>query len=156
MGWLSPSTALGMALDAYKTVFTRDTNYYLDWFPNGRPVLYNHGSDRYFGGSPIGRESEHEILDSGVWVTAQLEKSKDYWERIVPLLDKQALYFSSGASPSLIRTAEDGRMLDWPALEWTLTPKPANHYAQLSPMSVSLRLCEQLAPEVSSVHSGSC
>ena len=134
-------------LDAFKTVFTRDTNYYLDWFPNGRPVLYAHGKDDHFRGTRIGQESKAEIRDGGVWVEAQLEKSRDYWERIVPLLDKQALYFSSGAAPALIRSTSDGVMQDWPAIEWTLTPQPANHYAQLSPKR-QLEAMRALAPGV--------
>ena len=56
--------------------FTKDTDFRFDWFPDGRPMLYDHGTDRKLGLDLIGRQTEHEVVDEvGVWVKGQINMS---------------------------------------------------------------------------------
>ena len=109
--------------------FGPDTDYALDWFPTGRPLLYHHGRDTALKTSIVGRQTEHELRDDGIWVTAQLDQSAKYRSMVESLIDQKALGFSSGAMPALVETTKDGHITRWPWVELSLTPTPANPYA---------------------------
>ena len=46
---------------------------------------------------------------------------------VQPLLNAEALYYSPGSAPHLVKRAEDGRLESYPIVEDTLTVIPAQH-----------------------------
>ena len=119
--------ASGKDLDGEK--FTASTDFALDWYPNGRPLLYDHGTDSELGVQVIGRQDTVKAIDSGMWIEAQLNRAHDYWDKVKELVSDGKLYFSSGSVGHLVKTAADGTIKRWPWVENSLTPTPANPYA---------------------------
>lgn len=117
--------------------FGPDTDLALDWFPQGRPLTYNHGTDRTMKTAVQGRQVEHEITDEGVWARAQLDKSAKYHSAVSRMVAAGKLFFSSGSMPHLVEVDGDGHIKRWPWVELAMTPTPANplavlHYAKAS------------------------
>ena len=112
--------------------FTKDTDLALDWYPEGRPVLYDHGIDASVGVQVIGRQTAAKTTDEGVWVEAQLNRAYRYWDKVKELVSDGKLYFSSGSVPHLVETTRDGVIKRWPWIENSLTTTPANPYATVS------------------------
>jgi hypothetical protein len=114
--------------------FTPRTDLCLDWFPDQRPLLYDHGMDDGPGLSVIGRVEMKSLAtdDAGHWVEAQLDRRNKYYQHIKQLIARDALNGSTGALPYLVRTAKDGEILRWPWVEQSLTPIPANLYSKVS------------------------
>lgn len=109
--------------------FGPDTDLCLEWFPEGRPVLYHHGLNGAIKTEVVGRQTTVEMTDEGAWVKAELDKSSRWHSRVKQLVEKGALGFSSGAMPHLVKTRKDGHITRWPWVELTLTPTRANPYA---------------------------
>ena len=118
--------------------FDKSTDFHFDWFPEeGRPVLYEHGTDPELRLEPVGRQIYKSVDDAlGVWVTAQLNMANRYAKAILELAKKGVLGFSSGALAGYVRRQKDGKITDWPWIEQTLTPRPANPYALIAPEAV--------------------
>ena len=108
--------------------FGPDTDLCLEWFPDGRPILFHHGLDGAVKTAVVGRQTEIEVDDEGAWVKAQLDKRSRYYSRVKQLIDAQALGFSSGAMPHLVKTRKDGHIERWPWVELSLTPTEANPF----------------------------
>jgi hypothetical protein len=107
--------------------FGPDTDLCLDWFPQGRPVLYHHGLNRAVKTSVVGRtDPELEIDDEGVWVKTELNKRARWYDRVRQLVNDEALGYSSGAMPHLVKATKSGHITRWPWVELSLTPTPAN------------------------------
>jgi HK97 family phage major capsid protein len=105
--------------------FVKDTDLALDLVPS-KPVYYDH--TRGDVENDVGRSIKEEIRERGVWVEAQLERSKAYADMILELIEDGALGFSSGSVSHLVRKErKDGRTLikKWPIIEYSLTPEPA-------------------------------
>jgi hypothetical protein len=67
------------------------------------------------------------VDDKGRWLQAQLDKSHQYWAEIKELVDAGALRMSSGAVDHLVEVAaKSGAIKQWPWVEWSLVPNPAN------------------------------
>jgi hypothetical protein len=109
--------------------FGPDTDYALDWFPQGRPVIYHHGIDSALKTAVQGRQVEHEITDEGVWARAQLDVSAKYHATVSKLIAAGKLFFSSGSIPHLVDVDDAGHIKRWPWVELSLTPTPANPLA---------------------------
>jgi len=107
--------------------FTPNTDFHLDYFDT-RPVLYGHGVSM-LGATQIGKQTEIEMTDAGLWATVVLDRSGRYWKKIRELIDKGVLYFSSAAMPHLARKDSEGNITSWPFMELTLTETPANPLA---------------------------
>lgn len=105
--------------------FEAGTDFATAWYKT-RPLLYHHGMDPEIGPEKIGEVFEAKTTDAGIWVRTQLDKAHRYYEFIKQLVDQQALGFSSGAVPHLVKTDKDGRIKQWPWVELSLTPTPAN------------------------------
>lgn len=106
--------------------FTKSTDFCLDWFPV-RPVIYDHGLDDAVKTSVVGRVTEHEDTEDGLWAQVQLDKNSRYLTAIQGLVKKGALSFSSGAMPHVVRKdKKSGEIVRWPWVELSLTPTPAN------------------------------
>lgn len=104
--------------------FTPDTNLYLDWY-KARPALYHHGLDGHLKATVIGQIDVLKEDDIGVWAEAQLDMRQKYVQAVNNLIDKGVLGWSSGSLPHLVKTAPDGRIEEWPIVEGSMTPAPA-------------------------------
>jgi len=119
--------------------FDKDTDFALDWFPNeGRPSLYDHGTDAAIKTSVVGRQVSKRIdPDVGIWVETQLNMAHRYADAIMQLAQEEALGFSSGSIKHLIVVDDKtGRIERWPWVEQSLTPVPANPYGLISSEAV--------------------
>lgn len=115
--------------DLHGEDFGPDTNFEFDWYPTGRPVIYDHGLNSAVKTSVQGRQVEHEITDEGVWARAQLDVSAKYHATVSKLIGAGKLFFSSGTAPQLVESDEAGHIKTWPWMELSLTPTPANPLA---------------------------
>lgn len=113
--------------DLHGETFGPDTDLALDWFPNeGRPFLYGHGLDPEIKATVVGRQISRTLTKAGHWVQVQLDKRSRYMADIAALIEAEALSFSSGAMPHLVKTTDEGRIKTWPWIELSGTPTPAN------------------------------
>jgi HK97 family phage major capsid protein len=113
--------------DLHREYFTPQTDLALDWFAR-RPVLYHHGLDPDCGPEAIGMIDTIKADSVGLWCEAQLEKHHRYLVALRTLVAQNALGWSSGSLPHLVRKATDGAILRWPLVEASLTPTPAQPY----------------------------
>ncbi|MBZ0300809.1 MAG: phage major capsid protein, partial [Anaerolineae bacterium] len=104
--------------------FTPETDLGLGWYDQ-RPVLYHHGLDGNLKAAVIGTIDTLVADETGVWAEAQLDLRKRYVRTVQRLVDKGALGWSSGSLPHLVKVADDGRIQQWPIVEGSLTPAPA-------------------------------
>lgn len=104
--------------------FTPETKLGLDWY-NKRPALYHHGLDGVMKAAVIGEIDVLKEDETGVWAEAQLDLRKRYVQVVQKLIDKGVLGWSSGSLPHLVQKAADGRILEWPIVEGSMTPAPA-------------------------------
>lgn len=111
--------------------FGPDTDFALDWFPSGRPVIYHHGLNAAMKTVVSGRQHEHEIIDEGVWVRGELDKSARYHGAVSKMIAAGKLFFSSGSMKHLVEVDDDGHIKRWPWVELSMTPTPANPDAAL-------------------------
>jgi hypothetical protein len=109
--------------------FGPDTDFALDWFPTGRPIIYHHGVHDAMKTAVQGRQLTSELTDEGVFARGELDKSAKYHATVSKLIAQGKLFFSSGAVPHLVETTEDGAIKRWPWVELSLTPTPANPLA---------------------------
>jgi len=139
--------------DSYGTYASDRTDFHWDLFPDVvpltvraggvddvigqaqfiRPVTYNHGFDGDIGLSRVGGWSPVRSDVDGIWVQAQIDKRARWYARIAPLLDQNALGFSSGSAEHSVRFDErTGEWLEWPVYELALTPTEANPLAAIA------------------------
>jgi hypothetical protein len=115
--------------DSYGEYFTRDTDYGLNWYQN-QPVLYHHGQNDEMV-TPIGIIDSLKVDDHGLYAEAQLDINhedptiRDYARTAYGQVTSGKLFWSSGSATHLVRITEDGCILQWPVIEGSLTPKPA-------------------------------
>lgn len=110
--------------DLQKEYFTPETWLGLDEYKSV-PALFHHGLDQEVGLAVMGHRVKAEVRDTGVWVEDWLDTSGKYWQMVKPLLDAEALYYSPGSAPHLVKRHSDGRLESFPVIEDTLTPIPA-------------------------------
>lgn len=126
VGGLMCLFADGETKDLQGEYFTPETKTWHETYKSV-PALFHHGLDDTIGLAPVGKRRKAEIVDDGLWVEDWLDKSSEYWDLIEPLLEAKALYYSPGSAPHLVRKDEDGRLLNYPVIEDTLTVTPAQH-----------------------------
>ena len=124
--------------------FGPDTDLALEWFPQGRPLIYQHGLDGAQKTTLQGRQAEHDVRDEGVWARAQLDKSAKYHATVSKMIAAGKMFFSSGSVPHLVQATKDGHITRWPWVELSLTPTPANPWAAVHAVK-STDLIEHLA-----------
>jgi len=110
--------------DLQKEYFTPETWLGLDEYKSVA-ALFHHGLDQEVGLAVMGHRVKAEVRDAGVWVEDWLDTSGKYWQMVKPLLDAEALYYSPGSAPHLVKRHSDGRLESFPVIEDTLTPIPA-------------------------------
>ena len=102
--------------------FTKETELELGYVPV-KSIFYDHTLDAKANGS-LGKTLSEEIDDVGVWVEAQIDRSKDYANAVLELVGQGIIGFSSGTASHLARR-KNGKILRWPVVEYSLTPTPA-------------------------------
>ncbi|MCD4685435.1 MAG: phage major capsid protein [Anaerolineae bacterium] len=117
--WGSPALR-----DLQGEFFTPHTDLGLDWYPR-RPVLYHHGLDDNLDPVMIGQIEVMQPDDTGVWVEAQLDLHNRWARRVLALVERGVLAWSSGSLPHLVEVWDDGHIRRWPVVEGSLTPTPA-------------------------------
>lgn len=110
--------------DLHGEYFTPDTEYHLDWYDR-RPALYHHGLDKTVKAQPVGLITSVTKNDIGLWAEAQLAMHNEYAQSVYEMVEKGALGWSSGSIPHIVKVAADGRIEEWPIVEGSLTPTPA-------------------------------
>lgn len=119
VAWGSPQDK-----DLHGEYFTPETELWADKdIP--RPMLYHHGLDGKLKAAVIGVINTMKADDYGVWAEAQLDIRQAYAQHIEKLVADGALGWSSGSLPHLVDIAPDGKILQWPIVEGSLTPTPA-------------------------------
>ena len=112
--------------DLYNTYFTRDTEYYLDWYES-RPWLYHHGRNPQLAAertSRIGTWRSADIDDKGVFLEGELDRRHKYVEEIDTLIAAEILFPSSGSLQYMVRIDDDGFVKEWPIVEVSSTVSP--------------------------------
>lgn len=109
--------------------FGADTDFALDWFPTGRPVIYHHDLHPMVKGVVQGRQLEHEVTDEGIFARGELDKSAKYHSTVARMVKEGKLFFSSGTMSHLVEADKSGHIKRWPWVELSLTPTPANPFA---------------------------
>lgn len=104
--------------------FTPNTQLGLDWYDR-RPMLFHHGLDDEVKSAVIGVIDTLRADDIGVWAEAQLDLRQRYGRAVQRLIDRGVLNWSSGSLPQLVQVADDGWITQWPIVEGSLTPTPA-------------------------------
>lgn len=116
--------------------FTPETDFDLDYVPVKR-VFYDHTMNtevRHALGSVVKVISD----EAGLWIEAQLDKSKAYVEAVLKLVEQGVLGWSSGSIGHLVRK-DGGVIKSWPIAEFSLTPTPAE------PRTLGVERIKQLA-----------
>jgi len=105
--------------------FTKNTNFMLDLVPT-KLVLYDHTMQPEVQ-DVLGavKQTDLRVDDLGIWIEAQLDRSKKYVDAVMDLVKQGVIGLSSGAVSHLVRTDKSGAILQWPIVEFSLTPTPA-------------------------------
>jgi hypothetical protein len=114
--------------DLHGQYFSAKTDFAWDLIPDGaRPLLYQHGLDETVKTEVVGRWGVEKVDAKGVWVRAQLSARSSYLSEIKELLTEDALGLSSATMGHLVKVNQkNGEILNWPVVELSLTPNPAN------------------------------
>lgn len=110
--------------DLENEYFTPETKLWLDIYDQ-RPVLYHHGLDGELTSEFIGVIDTLKADATGVWAEAQLDLRNRYVKEVLRLIAQGVLNWSSGTLPQLVEVDESGKILNWPIIEGSLTPTPA-------------------------------
>ena len=116
--------------DMYGEFFTPETDIKSEWYTE-RPLLYGHGRVSRWNdnGSPgseaIGVIKELTMQELGWWAKAELKKGSRYFSYIRDMIQRGAMFFSSGAIPGMVEVSKRGEIKMWPVIEGSLTPTPA-------------------------------
>jgi len=103
--------------------FTKDTDFMLDLVPK-KLVMYSHGLTEVKHSLGFVDNATIKLQEAGMWIEAQLELSKKYVQEIKRLAEMGILGWSSGSVPHLTNV-EKGIIKQWPIIEFSLTPTPA-------------------------------
>lgn len=127
------------ARDLSNEYFTKNTKFYLDWYTE-RPMLYHHALDKNIEGTPvgvirsikadeIGLYAEADIKtasaeDHPTWDEEQISNHNKWVNKVLALIQKGVLGWSSGSLPTLARKNAAGAITKWPIVEGSATPSP--------------------------------
>lgn len=103
--------------------FRADTDYNLPLVPV-KMVFYDHSLGDVT--HDIGRVTNDSIKmdDKGLWIEAQLDRSAEYVDQVLKLIEDGVMGWSSGSVAHLARKGA-GYIKSWPIVEFSLTPTPA-------------------------------
>ena len=135
--------------------FENDTDFMLDLVPK-KVVTYDHmlpdAATKIAVKDFLGETITEKVDDVGIWVEAQLDKSKKYVKYVLQMIEKGLIGWSSASAPQLVLMA--GKKIErWPIVEYSLTPTPAEPRAlgverlkALADMNPSLKMALQKDP----------
>lgn len=108
--------------------FTPETNFGWEG-KETRPLLYHHGLDGEIGNKYLaGKGWELSRKDAfGLWAKAQLDKADQYEAFLFQMAQAGKLGTSSGTAPHMIIKADDGRIIQWPIAEGSITTSPIDY-----------------------------
>lgn len=101
--------------------FTPETDYQLGLVPS-KPVYYDHAQRDIK--HPLGVTAEVKTDDAGLWIEAELDRSRKYVDHVMALVHAGRLGWSSGSVQHLAQR-DGGVIKAWPIVEFSLTPTPA-------------------------------
>lgn len=104
--------------------FSPETDFSLDLVPR-KPVFYDHRMDEVKHALGFADNKNIKADGIGLWLEAQLERSQDYIDEVMKLIEKGVLGWSSGSVPHLVDILIGGKIKSWPIVEFSLTPTPA-------------------------------
>lgn len=116
--------------DLYGDYFTPESDLMPDLVPV-KLALFDHTMTTTPDGTrfdhPVGKALERwSRADSiGKWIQAILDKRAKYVDKVMELVERGILAWSSGSVPHLVKRAANGFLSRWPVIEYTLTPTPA-------------------------------
>lgn len=115
--------------DVVGDTFTKDTDFMMDLVPV-KLIFYDHtfSEVQHTIGKALLAETRSSDTIAGIWVEAQLDLHRAYVEEIEELIEKGALGWSSGSVSHLVRYVGggwQGKIKQWPIVEFSLTPTPA-------------------------------
>jgi HK97 family phage major capsid protein len=108
-------------VDLEGDTFTDSTDLMLDMVP-AKSLFYEHTHD--IPQHALGQVKSEEKDEVGLWIEAQLDKSKAYASAVLDLIEEGVIGLSSGSVGHLIRR-EGKNITQWPVVEFSLTPQPA-------------------------------
>jgi HK97 family phage major capsid protein len=88
------------------------------------PAMYNHGQDPEVGRRVIGKSKITKTDQIGVWFETQLNLRDEYEKAIYELARAGKLAYSTGSSSHTV-VKDAGYIKQWPLVEVSLTPTPA-------------------------------
>jgi hypothetical protein len=91
------------------------------------PFLFDHGMDGTIKSTVIGRVTEMEEDEVGMWFKAKITEHEAYKKLVKPLIEKRMLYPSSGVLSAAKRVTKSGEITRWPMVEMTGTHRPAEY-----------------------------
>lgn len=128
--------------DLHGEYFTPATNFFLPprELPAGEPVpvawpcLYDHAVVPLPSSAVKADDARDYVMgivdtvrkdDIGLWIEAQIQAHEEWVKRVLELIDQGVLHWSSGSSAYLVKRADDGWLQNWPIVEMSATPAPA-------------------------------
>lgn len=112
--------------DLHGQYFTKNTDFHREINEIvGIPILYHHGFDKRIKRKILGYVTKAAVDERGVWIQAQLDMHKEYVQDVFEVAKRGALAWSSGADPLEVRASNEGHLDDWPFVEFSETPTPA-------------------------------
>lgn len=121
--------------------FSPTTDFWFDRITATPPVLYEHGMDGSARKAVLGQVVATKADPTGLWIEAQLEKSREYVDAVMQLVKQGVLGWSSGAVSHLVEKTKSGHLTVWPVAEFSLTPDPAE------PRTIGVQELDALADE---------
>jgi HK97 family phage major capsid protein len=115
--------------------FSAETDFELDLVPQKR-VYYDHRIEEVK--HPLGLVTRISLEGMGLWVEAQIDRSRKYAAEVIALIEEGLLGWSSGTAGHLA-DREGGMIKRWPILEFSLTPTPAE------PRTLGVELIKHMA-----------
>lgn len=91
------------------------------------PFLFHHGIDETVKSTVIGAVDVMEEDDVGLWYEAKIQEFEAYRQYVEPLINRKALFTSSGTLPGAKRVTKNGQIKRWPIAEITGTHIPAEY-----------------------------
>ena len=113
--------------DLHKEWFDKDTQAIKTIFDAmGKiPLIVHHAADEDVKSFVYGEVDVLEEDDEGLWWEAKIKEFETYRKYVQPLLDRRAMFSSSGTLPAAKRVEKSGQITRWPVAEMTTTWIPA-------------------------------
>jgi HK97 family phage major capsid protein len=121
--------------DWYGEYFSRATRLFLEYYQDA-PLLYEHGMDKAYGLTPIGKRVRTLVFRFGVWMEHRVYAAHPLFEeRTKPELEQGLHGYSTGTLGHVhVLNSQTMHNLVWAAAECSITKNPAE--VALGPVSI--------------------